>query len=403
MKGVTPSDAAAPTSAEQPSASSANNANDGTANAAELAVVGRPTPSPTELPESSAEKSNSPPSSGKSSSPPTDGESQGREKQQYSIAAPDCKQDTASSKSGGSPDDSKVEEEATTPDPIKKQLAALAADNALTRRQAKQHPNNDARKKKTKKAKKAKKSAAAAKDDTPLSTSPVGSLGLGPLLGTPDEQALLGELQSDHFGAAADANISDFELLGREVMAAASTATAMMSRYEGFDSGMLWPTSAPAGGGGLDAMNQFFPMPAAATSGGGGGGANTAKTYFQVTAYRQSQRNGRTPGTTPPAVTSAGRSSEDNALLQSRERPRLPLRKRKVEENVGNDESKTPAAAEESKPSAAEEARKAVAAVNVPAGNKKRRELVRHNMRNRKGNEDGSADRTICKCKKSKW
>jgi hypothetical protein len=144
-----------------------------------------------------------------------------------------------------------------------------------------------------------------------------------------------------------DANVTDYEFLDREVMAAASTASAMLSRSDGFDPMPAYPGIGRNGGsgmyggsamtetrcGGLD-MSQFFmyptqdafPLPSilqahldetytastlvleqirnADREGAGGTTANNGQVFFQVTAYRPRGGGGdiSAPGTTPPAV-----------------------------------------------------------------------------------------------------
>ena len=147
-----------------------------------------------------------------------------------------------------------------------------------------------------------------------------------------------------------DANVTDYDLLDREVMAAASTASAMLSRSDGFDPMPGFPGIGRNGGsgmydggtmaatrfGGLD-MSQFFiyptqdafPLPSilqahldetfvastlvleqirnADREGAGGTTANNGQVFFQVTAYRPRGGGGviSAPGTTPPAVSAS--------------------------------------------------------------------------------------------------
>ncbi len=151
-----------------------------------------------------------------------------------------------------------------------------------------------------------------------------------------------------------NANVTDYDLLDREVMAAASTASAMLSRSDGFDPMPAFPGICRNGGsglynggtmtvprcGGLD-MSQFFlyptqdafPLPsilqahldetfAASTlvlekirnadqEGDGGTSVNNGQVFFQVTAYlpRSGGGNMSAPGTTPPAVAFRSASS----------------------------------------------------------------------------------------------
>lgn len=260
----------------------------------------------------------------------------------------------------------------------------------------------------------------------PLSNPPsnfrTGGLFPGSLAETPDPML-------------ADTNVCDFALLNDEVNAAASTASAMQYRPDGFESGALLPQYAPddaglygaAGaaststamtpGGWMD-VGQFsrYPMPdafslppyvqahldetyAASTvvfppdRGGDGNVSHHGNVFFQVTAYRPGSDGRSAPGNTPPAVAGPPRGK---ALAQQqpgglpankpaakrkggRARPRpLPLRKRKLQANydAGDVEYSPPPPA---------------------AAGKNKRVLVRHNIRGGEGE-----GRVTCRCSKSK-
>ncbi|KAL7542764.1 hypothetical protein ACHAXR_013096 [Thalassiosira sp. AJA248-18] len=406
-------------------------------------TVGRPTPSPDQLLPATASSSKS-----DSSSPHACDDVEIGAQHQPIDATPDGEQDASS------PDDTKAatgnddgDSFITTPSPFKKPAAAAALDASASdsdsdsTMEVEQEPieANDIEKEQHEDK---KLSPPQGQLSTP--TDPVSSPGEFPMSNFGGDGLLSGSLIDSPNGSDArlsNANISDFELLGREVMAAASTASAKLSRYDGFDAGVILPqypgsmtamTMATTPGGGLD-TNQFaqypqqdaFPLPPHAqahldeTYAAAGStivfpqpnpnGRGSGNAFFQVTAYRP-RKSGASPGGTPPAASSEqarfgaasfnmdyvgrGKTLAQLAQLpiqppaknkrknvQTRQRP-LPLRKRKVPVNYDYDD-------EEYKPPAAAATRVA------PAG--KKRDLVRHNMRS-----EDYGERITCKCSKSK-
>jgi len=248
-----------------------------------------------------------------------------------------------------------------------------------------------------------------------------------------------------------DANVTDFDFLGQEVMAAASTASAMLSRYDGFD-----PMPAYSGGRVLfdgdattmattettpmetvNAMgvvfshypyqDDAFPLPPYLQ-------VHLDETHAESTAVDASEYDGvvspmkgyasnSAPGTTPPSVSSRAHSHSDGTTTSTTEfndakvggsrgktleqlaqakkkqkssaadktRPRpLPLRKRKFVMKDSDDEEYQPSSSSKTKTSNVVKVK-----AKAPAADGKKRTLVRHNVR-----EDG--DRITCKCSKSK-
>ena len=414
-------------------------------NAANAAIVGRPTPSPDQLvPQTtSAAKFDS------SSSPSEDVEVGGEPSNDFTPE----KEDDTTSQSGnatmmaGRLDDVK-DSFISTPSPFKKQVAALAGINDDSSRSERTQSivSNDN----------------VGHEHMELPPLPPTHMQLPPLqpapVYTPARDHLLAEMMQSP--DLEDANVCDYDHLGSECLASASTASGMLSRTDGFDTmpglfpGIDIDSSGSYGGAmtvqrnssGLD-MTQFvmyptrdpFPLPPvlqahlnetyAASSvvltrveGGGEDGAHRG--LYQVTSYRPHNGEGRdgsnVPGTTPLAYPSfRGVASSPNhlggtiiefggetaargkTLVQLSQLPQrftdnnskkktvvarsLPFRKRPVEEEDSNEDDE-----EYSPPGSVVVAKK-----KLPLAENKN-VLVRHNVRTL---ADG--ERVSCKCKKS--
>lgn len=298
-------------------------------------MIGRPTPSPDQfLPQTASsaksDDSNSPQASGDveiGGQPSIDDTPDGKEEATSPGYATTTREDNA---------DSFI----STPSPFKKQAAALAGVNDGTSEERKRSLdasyNED-------------------QDDTELPPPP-GQISTPTAFSMSNyrRDRLLSEaLIHSPDPILDDANVNDYDLLGREIMAAASTASAMLSRCDGFDPMPAFPGIGMNGSGmydgdtmtatrcsGLD-VSQFymyptqdaFPLPsilqahldetyAASTlileqvrnadqEGTGGIYANNGQVFFQVTAYRPRNGGGdiSAPGTTPPAVAFLSASS----------------------------------------------------------------------------------------------
>ena len=315
----------------------------------------------------------------------------------------------------------------STPSPFKNQKSALAGDNAID-------------------DKSERKNSFDVNDSDPLRLSRKASTSSDPkvrVVGSPSESnfqchhLLSGSLlqSPDPLLGNNDASNTNFDFLGQEVMAAASTASAMLSRYDGFDlpaysggkelfdGAPSTLTIEPIDELGVNLFSQYpyqyqdaFPLPpylqvhldethaesTAIIVSGYDGGSETGKS--PMNGYDQTT----VPGTTPPSVSSRPSSTEEirrksdkvvsrgktlEQLEQTKKnaknakndktRPRpLPLRKRKIVMNDSDDDEYQP-------PTTSSEF------VMAPAG--KKRTLVRHNVRP----DDG--DRITCKCSKSKF
>lgn len=320
-----------------PAISTAYPENDSAANAA---IVGRPTPSPDQLvPQTtSAAKFES------SSSPSEDVEVGG---EPSNDCTPDEKDDTTSQSGNAISTASRLDDVKdsfiSTPSPFKKQVAALAGIN----------DDNIARSERTKSI---VPSDNVGQEDMELPPLPPAHMQLPPLppapIYTPARDRILAEMMQSP--DLEDAN--DYDHLGSECLASASTASGMLSRTDGFDTmpglfpGIALDSSGSYSGAmtvqrnssGLD-MTQFvlyptrdpFQLPPvlqahldetyAASSvvltrveGGGDDGAHRG--LYQVTSYRpQNGRAGRgggnVPGTTPLAYPSfRGVTSSPNHL-----------------------------------------------------------------------------------------
>jgi hypothetical protein len=245
-----------------------------------------------------------------------------------------------------------------------------------------------------------------------------------------------------------DANDTDFDFLGQEVMAAASTASAMLSRYDGFDPMPTYSggrvlfdgdatTMATTETTPMETVNAMgvvfshypyqddaFPLPPYLQ-------VHLDETHAESTAVDSSEygvspmkgyANNSAPGTTPPSVSSRAHSHSDDTTTTTTEfndtkvggsrgktleqlaqakkkqkssaadktRPRpLPLRKRKFVMKDSDDEEYQPTSSSKTKSS------NVVVKAKAPAADGKKRTMVRHNVR-----DDG--DRITCKCSKSK-
>ncbi|KAL3765873.1 hypothetical protein ACHAW5_002106 [Stephanodiscus triporus] len=247
-----------------------------------------------------------------------------------------------------------------------------------------------------------------------------------------------------------DANATDYDLLGREVMAAASTASAMLSRCDGFDPMPAFPGIGVNGSGTYDAgtmtatrysgldMSQFymyptqdaFPLPSilqahldetyaastlileqvrnAGREGTGGIYENNGQVFFQVTAYRPRNGGGdiSAPGTTPPAVaflsapslrcgggTAIEVDSENvgggkTTSHKTKKKTNITARPRPLPLRKRKLKVYSDSDDEEYKPLTE------VVVAQLPVDNK--RVLVRHNMRS-----DNDGERITCRCMKS--
>ena len=438
MSGDIPSSDVSPTEPTPAPVTSSSSTTQGSAVAVAVAMVGRPTPSPDQLllllpqPHSS--------SNSDSTSPHADND--------VEISC----QPSSNDGTNADADANNSELYVSTPSPFKKQKSALAAGA------------NDAEVKSE-----TKNSSNERKVDAPhlpgntaneSSSDATNSISIAVCAGSPTESNFQGDhLLSESFLQSPDpllgnnnAGTTDFEFLGQEVMAAASTASAMLSRYDGFDpmpaySGGRAQTSSPTeptdddddddGGLGVNLFPQHpvyqdaFPLPdylqvhldethAEST-------AVAASGYDGSSVTSESPMNGynpatSAPGTTPPSVSSRSTSkapsqskgnkvgsrgktleqlaqAKQNATKNANDktrRPRpLPLRKRKFVMNDSDDDEYQPPPPPPQSTSTSSKLVKKRAALPPFTGNKKRT-LVRHNVRA----DDG--DRITCKCSKSK-
>ncbi|KAL3808518.1 hypothetical protein ACHAXA_008339 [Cyclostephanos tholiformis] len=297
-----------------------------------IAVIGRPTPSPDQfLPQAASTKSD------ESRSPRASGDVEigGQPSIDYRPAEKDDRMSPCQAMSS-------VEDNAdsfiTTPSPFKKQVAALAGIDGDTSEQRKRPLDaSDNRE----------------ESEHPPSPGKVSTPAAFSMSKYRRDRLLSETLIHSPEPVLHDANVTDYDLLGREVMAAAPTASAMLSRSDGFDP---MPTFLGIGMnvrrlcdsstinetryGGLD-TSQFvkyhtqdaFQLPGilqahldetyAASSlileqiqnaeheNAGGIVARTGQVFFQVTAYRPRSVGSdiSAPGTTPPTVSFRSASS----------------------------------------------------------------------------------------------
>ena len=301
-------------------------------------MVGRPTPSPDQfLPQTaSSAKSDDYSSPNASGDVEIDG--------QPSIGyTPDGKEDATSPGYATTTREDNADSFISTPSPFKDQVAALAGVKESTCEKKKRKPSFDA-----------SDNEGQEYTDLPPPPGQISTPAAFSMSNYRRDRLLSEALIHSPDPLLDDANVNDYELLDREVMAAASTASAMLSRSDGFDPMPAFPgigrnrgsgmydggTMTATRCGGLD-MRQFFmyptqdsfPLPsilqahldetyAASTlvleqirnddrEGTGGATANTGQVFFQVTAYRPRGGGGdmSAPGTTPPAVAFRSASS----------------------------------------------------------------------------------------------